>query len=30
MTQKERMKNSMLYDPADAEIMQEQTAARTI
>ena len=25
MTQKERMKNSMLYDPADAEIMQEQT-----
>lgn len=26
MTQKERMKNSMLYDPADAEIMQEQTS----
>ncbi|HIX08726.1 MAG TPA: sugar O-acetyltransferase [Firmicutes bacterium] len=25
MTQKERMKNSMLYDPADTEIMQEQT-----
>lgn len=25
MTQKERMKNSMLYDPADPEIMQEQT-----
>ena len=25
MTQKERMKNSMLYDSADAEIMQEQT-----
>ena len=25
MTQKERRKNSMLYDPADTEIMQEQT-----
>ena len=26
MTQKERMKKEMIYDPADEEILREQTA----